>query len=35
MTNKVIFQSDLNTIENYIKNVNIINLKNIMTPCFS
>ena len=33
MTNKVTSQSDLNTIESYIKNVDIINLKNIMTSC--
>lgn len=30
MTNKVTSQSDLNTIKSYIKNVDIINLKNIM-----
>lgn len=30
MTNKVISQPDSNTIESYIKNLNIINLKNIM-----
>ena len=32
MTNKVASQSDLNTIENYIKNVNIIKSENIMSP---
>lgn len=31
MTNKVISQSNLNTIENYIKNVDIINIEDIMT----
>ena len=32
MTNKVASQSDLNTIENYIKNVDIIKSENIMSP---
>ena len=31
ITNKVISQSSLNTIENYIKNVDIINIEDIMT----
>jgi len=31
MTNKVTSQSNLNTIESYIKNINIINIENIMT----
>jgi len=34
-TNKVISQSNLNTIEIYIKNVDAIELENIMTPCLS
>ena len=29
--NKIIFQSNLNTIENYIKNVNVIKLENIIS----
>ena len=33
MTNKVTSQSDLNTIKNYIKNINIIKSEYIMTPC--
>ena len=35
MTNKVTSQSDLNTIKSYIKNVDIINLKNIMISYLS
>jgi len=35
MTNKVISQSNLNTIESYIKNVDAIKLENIVTSCLS
>ena len=31
MTNKVTSQFNLNTIESYIKNINIINIEDIMT----
>ena len=32
-TNKVTSQSDLSTIEDYIKNINTIESEDIMTPC--
>ena len=32
-TNKVAFLSDLSIIENYIKNVSVIESENIITPC--
>ena len=35
ITNKVISQSDLNTIEIYIKNVDTIKSEDIMTSCLS
>ena len=31
--NKVALQSDLNTIKDYIKNIDVIKSKDIMTPC--
>ena len=34
-TNKVTSTLDLNTIENYIKNIDIVNLNNIMLPKLS
>jgi len=34
-TNKVIFILDLNTIENYIKNIDVINLNNVILPKIS
>ena len=35
ITNKVTSQPDLNTIESYIKNVDVIDLEDIITPCLS
>jgi len=35
ISNKVTFQSELSTIKNYIKNINVINLENFISPYLS
>ena len=34
ITNKVVVTSNLNTIENYIKNINVVNSNEVMSPRF-